>query len=448
MSELRAFTMPKWGIEMTEGVLTQWHVAQNDRFTRGQVLLSVETDKIVNDIDAEYEASCLRILAQADETQPVGALLAVMGDAGTPEAEVDAFIRSFVPAAVVAEDEDEPAAVAAEPPAQAPETYQLNTQLPVSPGAAALAASNGADLSALTGSGGHGRILKQDVEQLISAAGKPTRSTAPVDNTVDFGSHSEAHATPVAKHFAAVNKLDLSGIVGSGKGGRIRLSDLGPGADVVTPFTAVQARIASRLTAAARDIPQFHLEIEVRADAMMALRKSLDSKVSVNQILLKAVADTLMEHPKVNVNVTDGGIKAFAHANVAFAVAVDSGLMTPVIAAADTLSLIELARESVRLIGGVRKGTLQHSDYADGTFTVSNLGMYGVSRFTSIVNPPQGAILSVGSIEQKPMIIDGHVAAGLTMMLTLGCDHRAIDGATGAEFLSGLKARLEQLTPD
>ncbi|MFK7957947.1 MAG: dihydrolipoamide acetyltransferase family protein [Lysobacterales bacterium] len=446
MSELRGFTMPKWGIEMTEGVITQWHVEENQSFTSGQTLLSVETDKIVNDIEAEYEATCLRMIGLSDETYPVGALLAVMGPEGTAKAEVDAFIDGFVPVAPVAEDEEDetaPAPVTTQA-TPAPVAYTPNTDKAVSPAAAVVAAEANADLSALTGSGSAGRILKQDVEQMIRPG--VNRPSDPVDISVNAGDFADAAATPVARHHAATHNLDLASVKGSGKACRVRLSDL-PGVQrdgEITPFGAVKSRIAAKLTAAARDIPQFHLEIEINALAMKAQREALNKQVSLNDLLVKGVADTLVNHPAVNVHVSDEGTRSFSEANVAVAVAVDSGLMTPVIAKANTLSIQDLAAESRRLVEGTRAGSLKREDYADGTFTVSNLGMYGITRFTSIINPPQGGILSVGTLRAQLAMVDGQVVRHEVITLTMACDHRAIDGATGASFLKDLKARLEQ----
>ncbi|MDJ0656397.1 MAG: dihydrolipoamide acetyltransferase family protein [Xanthomonadales bacterium] len=455
---LRAFTMPKWGIEMAEGVLTDWTIAEGDGFTKGQVLASVETDKIVNDIEAEFDAVCLRRLAEVGDSHPVGALLAVMGEAGTPAADIDAFIAAFVPAdapdALEAEGDNEAGQPEAGPEPAPAADYEINTDLPISPAARETAAAGNADLSGISGSGQGGRILKQDVEQLLRGGGAPAAGE-PVDVSVigftDLG--SQPAATPVARQFAASHGVALQGVSGSGRDGRIRLRDIQPhGVPAeeagIEPFDAVRARIASRLTAAARDIPHFYLDTEARVDALLSLRKDLNQdgevKISVNDFIVKAVADTLMEHPNININVLDEGLRRWSAANVGIAVARDDGLVAPVIAGANAMSLAEISTESRRLATGARDNNLQHEDFANGTFTVSNLGMYGITRFTAIINPPQGAILSVGTAVRRPVEADGGVAFGDFLTVTLGCDHRAIDGAMGAAFLADLRVRLEQ----
>lgn len=464
MSELRALTMPKWGIEMTEGTITQWHVSVGDKFKVGDVLLSVETDKIINDIEAEYESSCVRVVSDVDETYPVGALLAVMGPAETGAEDIDAFIRQFIPVAPVdnmdASDSGVSADSASEPQnddtrensentekiESSKATYSTNTDLPLSPAAAAVAEHAAADLATLQGSGAGGRILKQDVEQRIRPPG-PGRGTEPVDVSVDFGVHSQANATPIAKQYAAAHQLTLEGIEGSGRRGQVRLADIRQEkvAEEFVPFSPVQSRIAKKLSEAARDIPHFYLEIDVVADAMLRFRSEVSREFTINHMLLKAVANTLVEHPSVNVRVSDDGVQRLAGANLAIAVAADQGLMTPVIRGADRLSLAEISQESTRLATGVREGSLTLDDYANGSFTVSNLGMFGITRFTSIINPPQGAILSVGAIRpQWEMGPHGPTQRSM-IALSLGCDHRAIDGATGARFLGELKSRLERL---
>ncbi len=462
MSKLRAFTMPKWGIEMTEGVVVEWAVSEGERFSQGQVLLAVETDKIANDIEADYDGVCLRLLAEDGDTLDVGELLAVFATEPVDAAEVDAFIAAFEPVAS-ADADDSPPSEPASPAHQGsvdqarPSSYQVPKGVSLSPKALEAAAAAALDLSAVSGSGREGRVLLQDVHQAIAGPAVAAASQ-PVDNKVELAAFDQINATPIAKRLSVGASFDLAQITGSGRNGRIRAGDLplngvaDPAAATAAgrrmPFSRMRAKIAERLTRSFREVPHFYLQTDAGIDSLLAARERWNTKASepasLNDLIVRATALALKAHPQINVHVEADGTVEFDQAHVALAVAVDGGLVTPVVRGADRRSLTSLVAETRRLAAGARGARLGPDDYAGATFTVSNLGMFGVSQFTAIINPPQGAILSVGAgrrmaVEQD----DGGVGFSTRMNLTLGCDHRAIDGAMGAAFLATLKQHLE-----
>lgn len=447
MSNLRAFTMPKWGIEMTEGTISQWMVTEGEAFEKGQVIAAIETEKIVNDIEAEYSSVCLRQLVAEGDICTVGTLLAVFGDGDTAAADVDEFVRSFVPAgASEVETEDEP--VPATEPVSAPAVAAVQELPPgvrASPMAQAAAAQLSVDLSQVSGSGVNGRVLRQDVEQ--AQRGVAPASAPAVENALLPDPFPEVAATPVAKQVAAREGIDPTGLEPSGSRGRLRLRDLPQGADPEdVPFSNMRKHIAERLTRAYNEIPHYYLETSVAADALVAARtqaKADGVAASLNDWILLATARALAKSPDLNVHVLDETTRRFRSVNLALAVAMDEGLVTPVIKDAARMSLAAIADESKRLIAGARAGKLPFSDYSGGTFTVSNLGMYGVTRFTAIINPPQAAILSVGAVRRVPRETADGIGFGDELTLTLGLDHRVIDGARGGEFLARLREQLE-----
>ena len=457
MSGLRALTMPKWGIEMSEGVIADWHMAEGAAIRKGDVIAAVETEKIVNDLEAEFDTTCLRLVAEAGEAYPVGALLAVLGAAGTSAADVDAFVAAFVPAGdageAVARDPVpvvEPVATAA--PQAVPAAAEIPDDLAVSAGARQLLAGATVALADVSGSGRGGRILKQDIEQALRPPAEASADTV-VDNRVASDANA-AGATPIARRVAARRGIALDAIAGSGRYGRVRLRDLPAPAQAAAPadpnrrpFSRMRRQIARRLAASYREIPHYYLETRVDADALLVARERRNQtqaqRVSVNDYLLAAVGRALVRHPDVNVHVEGEEVITFDQVNLAMAVAIDEGLVTPVIKRADRLSLDQIAAESRRLAEGARRGNLPFADFSGGTFTLSNLGMFGVSRFTAIINPPQAAILSVGAVQRVPRETANGIAFGSELVLTLGCDHRVIDGAVGGALLSTLKELLE-----
>ncbi|HEY6868741.1 MAG TPA: 2-oxo acid dehydrogenase subunit E2, partial [Novosphingobium sp.] len=347
-------------------------------------------------------------------------------------------------------------------PAASPAPRKIEINRPISPEALRLAEVEGLDLSGIEGSGRNGRITYQDVHQALRPATPPAlRGAAPL-----VEDDRKVFASPLARRLAAVHRIDLAGVTGTGPRGRISKGDVlalvatsapaagtAPAAPVantpeVVPFDRIRKVIAGRLTEAKQQIPHFYLRISARADELVALRKTanlvLGCQASLNDYVVKAVATALVRHPEINVQVHGEALHRFPHADVAIAVASPKGLVTPVIRQADRLRIDQLAAESRRLIDKAMAGRLGFEDMEGGTFSVSNLGMMGIESFDAIINPPQAAILAVGAITRQPCeTAGGSVAFESRLALTLSVDHRAIDGAAGAAFLQTVKALVE-----
>ena len=472
MADIRPFCMPKWGIEMTEGTIAEWMVKEGEAFTRGQILCLIETDKITNEVEAEYDAVLKRVLVPAsDQPHPVGALLGVFADPAASDAEVDAFVAAFKPAetgvAAKAGSAEAPAAAAA--PSEAPKVdapAKIVTNRPISPEALKLAEAEGVDIEPITGSGRNGRITYQDVVQAM----RPERAVT-YKGTVPLTEEVRAiFASPLAQRLAAQHGIDLTGMAGTGPRGRISKKDVlalvpTPAAataaptfgspyaavandPVIQPFDKVRKVVARRLTEAKQTIPHFYLRISVAVDALITLRKTanvvLGTKASINDYLVKAVALALVRHPDVNVQVRGDAVHSFPHADVAIAVASPKGLVTPIVRQADRLHIAQIAATTRALIDKAQAGRLSFEDMDGGTFSVSNLGMMGIEAFDAIINPPQGAILAVGGVNRVAVELDdGDIAFESRIQLSLSVDHRAIDGAAGAAFLQTLKGLIE-----
>lgn len=398
-----AVVVPKWGLEMTEGTVSSWLKQPGDMVARGEPLIEIESEKIVNSLDAPAEGMLRRILLDAGNIAAVGTLIGVIADASTSEDDLDRFIRDFRPpdtgdaaaSAAVTTSPTTPAIAA--PTGAAPDAGVVR----VSPPVRRLAESLGVSLEGLRGSGPNGRILQEDVE-------RAAQGNAP-------GAAAAPEAQPAAAGTAAAETPRLE------------------------PWSATRRAIARRMQDAARDIPHFYLVTDVDATALLALRERLRSGAeppSVNDLIVHAVARTLLRHPRVNAHHSNDGSLVFTHAHVAVAMATPDGVVAPVVAYADRLPLAELTAALRTLRERVAQRKLDKGDLEGGSFTVSNLGMYGVREFTSIITPPQSASLAVGAVRK-----DG---AASTLALTLSCDHRALDGATGAAFLRDLKRDLER----
>ncbi|QUT07372.1 2-oxo acid dehydrogenase subunit E2 [Sphingobium phenoxybenzoativorans] len=470
MASLKLFTMPKWGIEMSEGTIAEWMVAENAPFEKGTVLALIETDKITNEVEAEAAGRFVRILAEAGGTYAVGALLAVLSDGGEASAaEIDAIIGTFKQADTsFGEKDDAPASAPA--PVAPPAPVSIPDDMLISPVARSRALEAGVDVANLIGSGRGGRITAQDVDQ----AARPEASAGLVGAyalTPDLG----AYATPMAKRLSVMHNVPLAGVEGSGPRGRIRKVDVlarvapsapapapapatpapqpapvatpaaVPAAGVtIKPMSSMRRTIARRLTEAKSTIPHFYVRRRVRADRLLALRSAVQGqRPSVNDYLIKACALALMEVPQVNIQVHGNDIHEFDGADISVAVATEKGLVTPIVTGADNRSVVDISAVMAGLAQRAKSGKLKPEEFTGGSFSLSNLGGFGVEQFDAIINPPQGAILAVGTARPEPIDDEGAFRIVPVFHLSLSCDHRAIDGADGGRFMAALANLIE-----
>jgi len=417
--------MPALSPTMEEGTLAKWHVKVGDQVKSGDVIAEIETDKATMEVEAVDEGAVQEILVpEGTEGVKVNAPIArLSGDDASP-----------APAPKAAAPEPPKSEVMPAPQAPAP----TPTAAPVPPTARAsdgdrvfasplarrIAEQKGLDLAALKGSGPHGRIVKADVEGAHPGQAKAAPAAAP-------GPAAAPSAAP-----RQVLTLEQQGIA--------------PGSYDLIPLDGMRKTVARRMTESFRDVPHFPLTIDLEIDALLAARAKINAlleksggKVSVNDMVIKAAAVALMQTPEANASYTPEGIAMHHHADIAMAVAVPGGLITPIIRAAETKGLAAIAAEAKDLAERARTKKLKPEEYLGGTFSISNLGMFGVKSFASIINEPQGAILSVGVGEKRPVVRGNELAVATVMSVTLTCDHRVVDGATGARFLAALKPLIE-----
>ncbi len=401
MSDIYPIAVPKWGIEMIEGTIATWNKEVGDPIGKGEAVFEMESDKIVNVWDSPTDGLLRRRLVEEGATMPVGALLGVIAGAEVDDAAIDAFIADFAGTT----PEPEPIAAATAAPAAPPATASIAPTSAagrrVNPVVRRLASELGVDLDSVVGTGRNGRITREDVE---------------------LAAKESAGSAPTADATAPVN------------------------VDVI-PLTATRKTIARRLTEAKQQIPHFYLTTEYELDGLLAHREKLNAeggqKVSVNDLLVWCVAQALMKVPEVNVNLVGDNIHQFKQANVSVGIATDNGLFSATVYAADRKTPAEIAADTSALVNKARSGKLEQADIANGSFTVSNLGMFGVSTFSAIVNPPMGAILAFGRGSRQVVARDGEAAIVTQMSATLSCDHRVIDGAVGARFLDALRVEID-----
>jgi pyruvate dehydrogenase E2 component (dihydrolipoamide acetyltransferase) len=420
-------TMPKWGIEMQEGTITDWHFAPGANVQKGDVLLDVETEKIVNSVEAPIAGTLRRILADKGATEAVGALVAVFADASVNDAEIDAFVASFKPADTSFEPDagtsEHTAAIEAPsvPSSTGPSTPPADAgdgEARVSPIARRVAERLGVDVTKVRGTGRNGRVSKEDVEAYAAAQGpggadaQPTAAAAPATAPAAAGARTEG------ANVAAREKM-----------------------------TSMRSTIARRLLESKQGIPHYRLAVDVDLTRLVAHRATQNAgdgaKVSINDLLVRACALALLRHPQVNAQLHGDEVHRFPHADVCVAVATDNGLVTPIVRGADTKSAAQIAAEITDLAERARSGRLTRDEISGGTFTVSNLGMFGVDRFDGIINPPQVAILAIGAGTDRVIARNGQPVVAKVATLTLSCDHRVVDGAVGAQFLATLRALIE-----
>jgi pyruvate dehydrogenase complex dihydrolipoamide acetyltransferase len=407
-------TMPRLSDTMTEGTVASWLKKVGDTVKEGDILAEIETDKATMEFESFYAGTLLYIGIKEGESAPIDSLLAIIGPAGTDVNAVLAAAKGGASAAPAAPAAAE-APKAAEAPTAAAAPAAVDSRVFASPLAKKIAQDKGIDLSQVKGTGENGRIVRKDVEGFTPSA-KPATATAA--------------AAPAEKSVAPVPYIPV-------------------GEEVTEEVKNSQMRktIAKRLSESKFTAPHYYLTVEVDMDNAMESRTQInnlpDTKVSFNDMVVKACAMALRKHPQVNTS-WKGDVTVYnKHVHIGVAVAIEDGLVVPVLKFADNMSLSQIGVLVKDLAGKARNKKLTPAEMEGSTFTVSNLGMFGVEQFTSIINQPNSAILSVGAIIEKPVVKNGQIVVGHTMKLCLACDHRTIDGATGAQFLQTLKAYIE-----
>ncbi|ANI89043.1 pyruvate dehydrogenase complex dihydrolipoamide acetyltransferase [Arachidicoccus ginsenosidimutans] len=410
--------MPRLSDTMTEGVIASWQKNVGDDVKKGDILAEIETDKATMELESYKNGKLLYQGAPAGEKIAVNDLLAIIGSDGIDVNAIVAAAKSNTsaseaePAKEEAQTVEKSAAPAATPAPQAEQVVVNEGRILASPLAKKLASEKGIDLKYVKGSGDNGRIVKADVENY----------------------------TPSAQTQAAPASANVETFATAAPAGQVSFDEI--------PVTQMRKTIARRLSESLFTAPHFYVTMSINMDAAVAARPVLNkdgkAKISFNDIVLKAVAVALKQHPAVNSSWLGDKIRINHHVNIGVAVAVEDGLLVPVVRFADTKSLTQISAEVKTFAQKAKDKKLQPSDWEGSTFTISNLGMFGVDEFTAIINPPDACILAVGGISQEPIVKDGQIVVGNIMKVTLSADHRVVDGATAAAFLQTLKGLLEE----
>lgn len=420
-------TMPRLSDTMTEGTVAKWLKKVGDKVAEGDILAEIETDKATMEFESFNAGTLLFIGINDGQSAPVDSVLAIIGPEGTDVTGVaENFKKGGAAQASTSTTKDDSASGGGHdtfPWGKSEEKHEEvladGKRIFISPLARKMAEEKGINISQVKGSGENGRIVRADIENFTPAAA--TQSAAP---TTTAPAEQKAEV-PVAKPYIPVGKEETEEI----KNNQMRKV------------------IAKRLSESAQTAPVFYLTIEVLMDNAMTAREAInampETKVSFNDMVIKACAMALRKHPKVNSTWKEDATLLHKHIHVGVAVAVEDGLLVPVLKFADQMTLTQIGGNVRDLAGKAKNKKIQPAEMEGSTFTVSNLGMFGISEFTSIINQPNSAILSVGAIEQKPVVKDGQIVVGNTMKVTLACDHRTVDGATGAQFLQTLRTYLE-----
>jgi pyruvate dehydrogenase E2 component (dihydrolipoamide acetyltransferase) len=415
--------MPALSPTMTEGNLAKWHKKEGDTVKAGEVIAEIETDKATMEVEAVDEGKIGRILvAEGTQAVKVNELIAVLLEDGEDASAIDAFIgsasKAATPAAQASPASSAPAA-AATPVAVAPAAQNnAGSRIFATPLAKRIAKDKGVNLANVKGSGPHGRIVKSDIE----------------------GANVSASVAPVVSSSAVVSALAADEQVNAF--GQIY---------VEVPNNNIKKITAKRLLESKTTVPHFYLTIDCQIDELLKVRETLNKaagkdaayKLSVNDFVVKACAMALKAYPAANVSWTEAAVHQFKHADISVAVATPNGLMTPIVKQAEGKGLAAISGEIKDLAKRARDGKLKPEEFQGGTFTVSNLGMFGITNFQAIINPPQSCILAVGAGQERPYVKDGKVEIGNFMSCTLSTDHRTVDGAVGAEFLQYVKRFIE-----
>ncbi len=411
---VKVITMPRLSDTMTTGTVATWLKKVGDTVKEGDMLAEIETDKATMEFESFNSGTLLYIGIQEGGSAPVDSVLAIIGPAGTDITGIAENYSKGGEAPAVAKTETAAPVTSSQPTQET--TTSDNGRIFASPLAKQIAKDKGISLSQVKGSGENGRIVKSDVENFTASA--PVAATQST-------SQPEAQATPAAKPFVPAGEVVTEEIKNS----------------------QMRKIIAKRLAESLFTAPHYNLTIEVSMDEAMKSRAMInsvpDTKVSFNDMVIKACAMALKKHPKINSQWKEDAITINHHVNIGVAVAVEDGLVVPVLRFTDAMSLSQIGGSVRDLAGRAKTKKLLPNEMEGSTFTVSNLGMFGIVEFNSIINQPNSAILSVGAIIEKPVVKNGQIVVGNTMMLSLACDHRTIDGATGAQFLQTLKLSIE-----
>ena len=421
--------MPKLSPTMEEGQIARWLKKEGDKVSMGEPLAEIDTDKATMEMQALANGVLRKILINDGESAPLGQLIAVIGE---PDEDIAALLSEASAAASTPAPSPTPApaptSTEVEAPSAAPvpeanghaapvATASASGRMIVSPLAARMAAEAGIDLRSLQGSGPGGRIIKRDIEAAMSQPASTAVSTGTFPRAVEplrFQPAAVAAASPYRDE----------------------------------PASEIRRTIARRLVTSIGPVPHFFLTSEIEMDRAAEMRRGInaldpDLKISVNDIVIKVVATALVQHPAVNASFQDKFIRYYEHADIGVAVAIEDGLITPVIRGADQKSLSQIAGEVREMAERARSRKLKPEEYTGATFSISNLGMFGIDEFTAVINPPEGGILAVGAMAAKPVVRDSEIVIRQMMRVTMSCDHRVIDGATGAKFLQTVKKILE-----
>lgn len=409
-------TMPRLSDTMTEGTVATWLKKVGEEVKEGDILAEIETDKATMEFESFNAGTLLFIGIQEGQSAPVDSVLAIIGPAGT---DVSGIAENYKKGGTTLTTPKTDEVATTESVANRTHSPEMSSgRIFASPLAKQIAKDKGINLAQVKGTGENGRITKSDVENFTPSTTSVNLSSAPQSST------TEVSVTPIKPFVPA-----------------------GETSSEVIKNSQMRKTIAKRLSESIFTAPHFYLTIEVNMDEAMKSRTAIntipDTKVSFNDMVIKACAMALKKHPKVNSQWSEEAITINHHVNIGVAVAVEDGLVVPVLRFTDHMSLTQIGNSVKDLAGKAKSKKLQPSEMEGSTFTVSNLGMFGIQSFTSIINQPNSAILSVGAIEEKPVVRNSQIVVGNTMMLTLACDHRTVDGATGAQFLQTLRQFLE-----
>lgn len=434
--------MPKQGLQMTEGTITNWIVKEGGICKADEPLFEMETDKLTITISSEIDGTLLKIIRGEGEVVPITEIIAVIGQPGEDISAIlaEASSQNSANDNSAEQDSADTAEKTVENIPEAPTetiTRAENERIFITPRAKELAIEKGIDYSIIKGSGEDGLIIEADIKN------------AKVDSI---------KATPLAIKDAKSAGIDLHSVSGTGIGGKIRradiaaaiengtLSTIAPMDDEIVPLTGMRKAIAKNMMTSLSESAQASIRVKVDMTNAMELRatyKSVDKKISYNDILVKACTLALEEFPVINASMDDKNITYHHYCNIGIAVAIDNGLIVPNIKHAELLRLEEISKVSADLVAKARDGKLKPEEYKGGTFTITNLGSYGVDEFIAVINPPESAILAVGSIVKTPVVVDDEIVVKPIMKLSLTYDHRIVDGGPAAKFLNRVRELIE-----